>query len=74
MPGLLTEFADRARILSITASSAIEGVVVANADRAQRIIAGGRPRCATAANKNWRATVTPRIIYSGRTGARLMPA
>jgi Fic family protein len=38
VPGLLTELADRARVLSITASSAIEGVVVANADRAQRII------------------------------------
>src|SRR5580704_15064848 len=38
MPRLLTELADRARILSITASSAIEGVIVADADRAQRII------------------------------------
>jgi Fic family protein len=38
MPGLLNELADRARVLSITASSAIEGVVVADADRAQRII------------------------------------
>ncbi|MDQ2873556.1 MAG: hypothetical protein M3Y33_01485 [Actinomycetota bacterium] len=38
MPGLLTELADRARVLSITASSAIEGIVVADADRAQRII------------------------------------
>ena len=38
MPGLLTELADRARILSITASSAIEGVIVTDADRAQRII------------------------------------
>jgi Fic family protein len=38
MPGLLSELADRARVLSITASSAIEGVVVADADRAQRII------------------------------------
>ena len=38
MPGLLTELADRARVLSITASSAIEGVVVPDADRAQRII------------------------------------
>ena len=38
MPGLLTELADRARVVSITASSAIEGVVVADADRAQRII------------------------------------
>ena len=38
MPGLLTELADRARVLSITASSAIEGVIVADADRAQRII------------------------------------
>jgi len=38
MPGLLTDLADRARVLSITASSAIEGVIVADADRAQRII------------------------------------
>ena len=38
MPGLLTELADRARVLCITASSAIEGVIVADADRAQRII------------------------------------
>src|ERR1700685_2670781 len=38
MPGLLIELADRTRVLSITASSAIEGVVVADADRAQRII------------------------------------
>jgi Fic family protein len=38
MPGLLFELADRARIQSITASSAIEGVVVADADRAERII------------------------------------
>jgi Fic family protein len=38
MPGLLTGLADRARVLSITASSAIEGVIVADADRAQRII------------------------------------
>jgi Fic family protein len=38
MPGLLTELANRARVLSITASSAIEGVIVADADRARRII------------------------------------
>ena len=38
MPGLLTELANRARVVSITASSAIEGVVVSDADRAQRII------------------------------------
>jgi hypothetical protein len=38
MPGLLTELADRTRVQSITASSAIEGVIVADADRAQRII------------------------------------
>jgi Fic family protein len=38
MPGLLTELADRARVESITASSAIEGVVVADPGRAQRII------------------------------------
>jgi Fic family protein len=38
MPGLLTDLADRARVQSITASSAIEGVIVADVDRAQRII------------------------------------
>jgi len=38
MPGLLTELADRARVQSITASSAIEGVVVADVGRAERII------------------------------------
>jgi Fic family protein len=38
LPGLLTELADRARVQSITASSAIEGVIVADAGRAQRII------------------------------------
>jgi Fic family protein len=38
MPGLLTELADRARVVSITASSAIEGVIVPDGDRAQRII------------------------------------
>lgn len=38
LPGLLTELADRARVESITASSAIEGVVVADAARAERII------------------------------------
>jgi Fic family protein len=38
MPGLLTELADRARVQSITASSAIEGVIVQDGDRAQRII------------------------------------
>jgi Fic family protein len=38
MPGLLTELTNRARVQSITASSAIEGIVVPDADRAQRII------------------------------------
>jgi Fic family protein len=38
MPGLLTELADRARVQSITASSAIEGIIVADTGRAQRII------------------------------------
>jgi hypothetical protein len=33
MPGLLTGLADRARVESITASSAIEGVVVTGANR-----------------------------------------
>jgi Fic family protein len=38
LPALLTELANRARVQSITASSAIEGVVVADAERAARII------------------------------------
>lgn len=38
VPGLLTELSDRARVQSITASSAIEGVVVPDAARAERII------------------------------------
>jgi hypothetical protein len=40
MPGLLSQLADRARVASITASSAIEGVVVSDAARADRILAG----------------------------------
>jgi len=42
VPALLTELANRARIASITASSALEGVVVENQARAAAII-GGRP-------------------------------
>jgi Fic family protein len=38
LPGLLTELSHRARVQSITASSAIEGVVVSDVDRAERII------------------------------------
>lgn len=38
LPGLLIELASHARILSITASSAIEGVVVPDTGRAERII------------------------------------
>ena len=70
MPGLLTELSDRARVLSITASSAIEGVIVADADRAQRIIDRRTKRCATAANRNSQATATLRTTCSGRTGVR----
>src|SRR4051794_26325752 len=40
LPGLLSELADRARVESITASSAIEGVIVPDTKRADRIIAG----------------------------------
>jgi Fic family protein len=43
LPGLLTELANRARVASITASSAIEGVVVPDAARAGQII-GRRAR------------------------------
>lgn len=40
LPGLLSQLAKRTRVESIAASSAIEGVVVPDADRADRIIAG----------------------------------
>ncbi|PWU60006.1 Fic family protein [Micromonospora globispora] len=40
LPGLLRQLADRARVASITASSAIEGVVVPDNARADRILAG----------------------------------
>ncbi|HKT03357.1 MAG TPA: Fic family protein [Rugosimonospora sp.] len=40
LPGLLNELANRTRVESITASSAIEGVVVPDVARADRIIAG----------------------------------
>ncbi len=40
LPGLLNQLADRARVASITASSAIEGIVVPDTARADRILAG----------------------------------
>ncbi|MEV0808892.1 Fic family protein [Micromonospora sp. NPDC050200] len=40
LPGLLSQLADRARVASITASSAIEGIVVPDNARADRILAG----------------------------------
>jgi Fic family protein len=40
LPALLTELAARARVQSITASSALEGVVVADPARAARVIEG----------------------------------
>lgn len=47
LPGLLTALSDRARVASITSSSAIEGVVVADAARADRIVAGRAPTLRT---------------------------
>lgn len=41
LPGLLEQLAVRARVQSIKASSALEGVVVADDQRADRIIGGG---------------------------------
>ncbi len=43
LPALLTELAHRARVSSITASSALEGVVVPDPTRAARIIEGRVP-------------------------------
>lgn len=47
MPGLLHLLADRARVASITASSAIEGIVVPDPDRAERILQGRARRLRT---------------------------
>lgn len=47
LPALLTELANRARIASITASSALEGVVVADRARARAIIEGTAMRLRT---------------------------
>jgi Fic family protein len=47
LPGLLSALADRARIASITASSAIEGVIVPDLRRAERIISGHQTRLRT---------------------------
>lgn len=43
LPQLLTELTARARVASITASSALEGVVVADRARARQIIEGRAP-------------------------------
>lgn len=43
VPAVLTELADRARVASITASSALEGIVVADRVRAAAIINGKAP-------------------------------
>lgn len=47
LPGVLEQLALRARVQSITASSALEGIVVADAQRAERIIAGATTRLRT---------------------------
>ena len=47
LPGLLNELASRARVASITASSAIEGIVVPDTGRADRILAGRAKRLRT---------------------------
>lgn len=49
LPHLLTELAARARVASVTASSALEGVVVADQARAQQIIDG---KAATLRNRS----------------------
>jgi Fic family protein len=47
LPGLLDELADRARIQSVTASSAIEGIAADSPQRAERIVRGGVSRLRT---------------------------
>ncbi|MDR2986556.1 MAG: hypothetical protein LBV34_17125 [Nocardiopsaceae bacterium] len=73
MPGLLTELADRARVQSIAASSAIEGVIVADADRAQRIISRQATTLRNRTEQERQATATRRTTCSSRSGARLTP-
>ena len=49
LPGLLSQLANRARVASITASSAIEGIVVEDTSRVDRILAG---KAKTLRNRN----------------------
>lgn len=69
VPGLLTDLANRARVASITASSALEGVVVNS--RSLRLPSSpiGPSSCAPAANKSSPATAPPSTTSSPRTGA-----
>jgi hypothetical protein len=70
MPGLLTELADRASVQSITASSAIEGVIVADTGRPEDHQPAGDDAAQPQRNRSWPATATLRTICSSRTGAR----
>ncbi len=70
LPALLTELASRARIASITASSALEGVIVADQLRASQIIDS---KVATLRNRSEQespATGPRSTTCSGRTGGR----
>ncbi len=65
---LLTELAARARVASITASSALEGAIVADRARARQIIEGRRPSSGTGVSRSSPATAQPWITSSPRTG------
>ena len=70
LPALLNELANRARFASITASSALEGVVVKDQARAVAIIQGSATSQRPAASRSWLATGQPWTTFSARTGGR----
>lgn len=58
LPGLLKELADVARVESVIASSAIEGIVVEQA-RAERLSEAPTSDSASATRRSWPGTATP---------------
>ncbi|MGL5851860.1 MAG: hypothetical protein ACRCZD_13865 [Phycicoccus sp.] len=76
VPELLAELADRSRVASITASSALEGVVVADRTRAAAILSGRAGVLRTRSEQEFAgyraapATGPPSTISSPPTGGR----
>lgn len=70
LPGLLQELAHHARVASITASSAIEGVVVPEPARAERLSRAGRDACVPEASRSLQVTGMRSTTFSSAIGGR----